>query len=169
MIKLPKLPKMFNLFVEGVGYAGRVESVKPPDLSIKTETIQGGGMDAPMSYDLGLEELEAKFVWMETTPEMVKMFGVFNGHETKYRLEAALNDDSEQVVNQTIWLRGMPSKMEWGDYKRGEKTSVTITVKCKYYKHAIDGQELTHIDVVESIRKVGGVDQLEKYRTAIGL
>ncbi|GHT98386.1 hypothetical protein FACS1894126_3800 [Alphaproteobacteria bacterium] len=56
---LPKILKNFNVFVDGRGYAGRVEEVSLPKLSLKTDEFLAGGMDAPIEIDLGMEKLEA--------------------------------------------------------------------------------------------------------------
>ena len=45
---LPKILKNFNVFVDGLGYAGRVEEITLPKLTIKTEEYQGAGMSAPV-------------------------------------------------------------------------------------------------------------------------
>ena len=55
---LPKILKNFNLFVDGRGYAGRVDEITLPKLTIKTEEFQGAGMSAPVEIDLGMEKLE---------------------------------------------------------------------------------------------------------------
>ena len=62
---MSKILKNFNLFVDGRGYAGRAEEVTPPKLTIKTEEIRNGGMDAPISVDLGMEKLECQFILIE--------------------------------------------------------------------------------------------------------
>ena len=38
---LPRILKNFNLFVDGRGYAGRVDEITLPKLTIKTEEFQG--------------------------------------------------------------------------------------------------------------------------------
>ena len=37
---LPKILKNFNVFVDGRGYAGRVEEITLPKLTIKTKSIK---------------------------------------------------------------------------------------------------------------------------------
>ena len=53
--------KNMNLFVDGRGYAGVVDELTPPKLTMKTEEHRAGGMDAPVELDMGMEKLEASF------------------------------------------------------------------------------------------------------------
>ena len=55
---LPKILKNFNVYVDGRGYAGRVDELTLPKLTIKTDEYQWAGMSAPVEIDMGLEKLE---------------------------------------------------------------------------------------------------------------
>ena len=52
-IKTPRVLKGFNLFVDGRGYAGKVEELELPKLTIKTEEFRSGGMVAPVELGRG--------------------------------------------------------------------------------------------------------------------
>nr|WP_262363471.1 phage major tail tube protein [Xylella fastidiosa] len=52
------LLKHLNLFIDGKGYAGQVEEINLPKLTLKTEEFRGGGMLAPVELTMGLEKLE---------------------------------------------------------------------------------------------------------------
>ena len=43
-----------NLFVDGRGYAGRIDECIPPKLTVKTEDFRAGGMDGTVEIDQGL-------------------------------------------------------------------------------------------------------------------
>ena len=60
---LPKILKNFNAFVDGRGYAGRIDEISLPKLSIKTEEHRAGGMDIPVAIDMGMEKLEAELTF----------------------------------------------------------------------------------------------------------
>ena len=40
--------KNMNLFVNGKGYAGVIDEITLPKLTVKTEEYRGGGMDMPI-------------------------------------------------------------------------------------------------------------------------
>jgi hypothetical protein len=50
----------FNLYVDGLGYAGRLRSYSPPKVTVVEEDYRAAGMDAPIAIDLGIEKLVAE-------------------------------------------------------------------------------------------------------------
>ena len=50
-IELPRVLKNMNLFVDGRGYAGRIDEIQLPKLTLKTEEHRAGGMDLPVEID----------------------------------------------------------------------------------------------------------------------
>lgn len=73
---LPKILKNFNVFVDGRGYAGKIDEVTLPKLTIKTEEYRAGGMDIPINIDMGMEKLEAEFTFSEYDSELFRLFGL---------------------------------------------------------------------------------------------
>ncbi|BET34742.1 hypothetical protein wCIFem_11920 [Wolbachia pipientis] len=49
---LPKILKNFNVFVDGRGYAGKIDEITLPKLTIKTEEYRAGGMDITVNIDI---------------------------------------------------------------------------------------------------------------------
>ncbi len=49
---LPKILRNFNVFVDGRGYAGKIDEITLPKLTIKTEEYRAGGMDIPINIDI---------------------------------------------------------------------------------------------------------------------
>ncbi len=165
---MSKILKNFNLFVDGRGYAGRAEEVTPPKLTIKTEEIRAGGMDAPISVDLGMEKLECQFVLIEYDPELLKQFGLVSGNSVQLTLRGALVDETS-TTPMVIGLRGMFTEVDMGKFKAGDKSTLQCTVACRYYSLDIGGNRLIEIDVDNMTRVIDGTDQLAAVREAIGL
>lgn len=163
-----KILKNFSLFVDGRGYAGKAEEVTPPKLSIKTEEFRGGGMDAPVDIDLGMEKLECQFTLVEYDPEALKLFGLSDGKGVQVTLRGALCDD-ETTVPMVIKLRGMYKEVDFGKFKAGEKGTLNCTVSCRYYSLEIDGNEIIEIDIDNMIRKINGIDIMAEIRDALGI
>lgn len=165
---MSKILKNFNLFVDGRGYAGRAEEVTPPKLTIKTEEIRAGGMDAPISVDLGMEKLECQFVLIEYDTELLKQFGLVSGNSVQLTLRGALVDETS-TTPMVIGLRGMFTEVDMGKFKAGDKSTLQCTVACRYYSLDIGGNRLIEIDVDNMTRVIDGTDQLAAVREAIGL
>jgi P2 family phage contractile tail tube protein len=160
---LPKILKNFNLYVDGRGYAGRIEEITPPKLIIKTEEFQGAGMSAPVEIDMGMEKLEMELTFAEYDPELFKLFGLTNGSEVAFTIRGALQSgvDAESVV---INIRGFFKELDFDTWKPTEKAAFKCFVACAYYKLTIGETALIEIDPVNMVRSVNGSDQLSAFR-----
>ena len=165
---MTKILKNFNLFVDGRGYAGRAEEVTPPKLTIKTEELRAGGMDAPISIDLGMEKLECGFSLVEYDPNLMQQFGLISGNAVQVTLRGALVDD-ETTTPMTIQMRGMYTELDFGTFKAGDKNTLKCNVACRYYSLTIDGTQLIEIDVDNMVRNINGTDQMAEIRAALGI
>ncbi|WP_341807904.1 phage major tail tube protein [Wolbachia endosymbiont (group E) of Neria commutata] len=167
---LPKILKNFNVFVDGRGYAGRIDEITLPKLTIKTEEYRAGGMDIPISIDMGMEKLEAEFTFSEYDTELFRLFGLIDGNSVSLTLRGGMqgsgNNDIEAVV---INLRGIFREFDFGSWKPAEKTTLKCTVAAHYYKLTISGNELIEIDAENMIRRINGVDQMALLQTVLGI
>ena len=165
---LPKVLKNFIAFVDGRGYAGRVDEITLPKLSIKTEEYRGGGMDVPIDIDLGMEKLEAEITFSEYDSELFRLFGVMDNSTVNFTLRGGLQGtgDAEPVV---INLRGKIKALDSGSWKAGDRATLKCMIAIFYYKLTIDRRELIEIDAENMIRKINGVDQLSSMRQALGV
>ncbi|WP_250294800.1 phage major tail tube protein [Wolbachia endosymbiont of Oedothorax gibbosus] len=167
---LPKILKNFNVFVDGRGYAGRIDEITLPKLTIKTEEYRAGGMDIPISIDMGMEKLEADFTFSEYDTELFRLFGLINGNSVALTLRGGMqgsgSNDIEAVI---INLRGIFREFDFGSWKPAEKATLKCTVAAHYYKLTIGGNELIEIDAVNTIRKINGVDQMALLQAVLGI
>jgi uncharacterized protein len=168
---LPSTLKYFNCFVDGVGYAGRVEELELPKLTIKTEEWRGGGMDAPVEIDLGMEKLEATLTFAEYSPPLFALLGLVESAKVGLTLRGSTysGEAGAQVIPVEVNLRGAFRELDMGSWKAGEKGTFKCAVACRYYKLLIGGSERIEIDVNTMVRRIGGVDQLAGHRAALAL
>lgn len=61
---LPNILKNFNVFVDGKGYAGKIDEITLPKLTIKTEEYHAGGVDIPISIDMGWKSLKLSLLFL---------------------------------------------------------------------------------------------------------
>ncbi|MBC6686690.1 phage major tail tube protein [Wolbachia pipientis] len=164
---LPKILKNFNVFVDGRGYAGKIDEITLPKLTIKTEEYRAGGMDIPVNIDMGMEKLEADFTFSEYDTELFRLFGLINGNSVSLTLRGGMQgNDIEGVI---INLRGIFREFDFGSWKPAEKATLKCTVAAHYYKLTIGGNELIEIDAENMIRKTNGVDQMALLQTVLGI
>ena len=170
-IAVPYTLKNFNFFIDGIGYAGRVDEVNLPKLSVKGEENRAGGHDTPIEIDMGMEKLECDFTLSQFDWDTLKQFGIFNAKETLFTFRGAIHDDSspDAVKPVVATMRGGIKESDLGSAKAGEKTQLKCTCALKYYRLTIDGELIYEIDAMNLKRVIGGVDQVEAIRNAIGL
>ena len=159
----------FSLFVDGRGYAGRVDEVSPPKLALKTEEYRAGGMDAPVELDMGMEKLECGFSASGIDAELLKLWGVGPGAPTSLTFRGAVQSEDGSVRSVVVQICGRIRELDWGAWKPGEKAPLKATVACRYYKLRVAGETIHEIDVENMVRIVAGVDQLAGQRAALGI
>ena len=111
----------FNLFIDGIGYAGNVESFTPPNLSLATEEFKAAGMIAPLEVETGmLEKLEASFTLTKIAPEVEARVGNWL-KPISLTARGALQDFDGNVKECVVKLTGKIKSIESGEWKPGEK------------------------------------------------
>lgn len=168
-IQFPKVMKNMNLFIDGRGYAGRVDEIELPKLTIKTEEHRAGGMDLPIEIDLGMEKLESTLTLSDLDAEIFKVFGLVDNQSIPFTIRGAIQAQGEAAQSVIINLRGGWKELDSGSWKPGDKSTIKAQVVANYYKLTINSVEVIEIDAINLIRKVNGKDQMASIRTAIGL
>jgi hypothetical protein len=165
---IPKILKNFNAFVDGNSYAGRVDEVVLPKLTVKTEEHRGGGMDAPVEIDMGMEKLECELTFAEYDVELFRLFGLVDGNSVAITLRGAMQSDgdAEKIV---VNLQGSFRELDSGTWKAGDKATLKCMMAVRTYKLTIDGDEVINIDVENMTRIINGVDEMASIRNAIGI
>lgn len=168
-MSIPKILKNFNLFVQDKGYAGLVEELTLPTLSIKMEEYRAGGMDIPIDLDLGMEKMTCELNISEYDPAVLKLFGLYSAEPVKLVLRGGLSDETNTITPVVVTLEGIWQQIDMGSWKPGEKTMLKATVSLRYYELTINKEPMIKIDSLNMERIIGGEDQLADLRDAIGI
>ena len=158
-----------NLYVNGTGYAGVIDELTLPKLTVKTAEYRGGGMDAPIEVDMGMEKMEASFTLSKFDKGVITSFGLKAGNNIPLVIRGSIlseQDGSETPV--VVILQGIVKEMDFGTWKAGEATTVKVTLPVRYYSLIIDDEELHRVDIANMTRIINGVDQLATTRKNIG-
>lgn len=161
--------KNINCFVDGRGYAGQIEDLNPPDLTLMTEEFRGGGMDAPDDIDMGMEKMATSFSFISYDMNILSLFGVAQGSTVPLVFRAVLEsfDGSTKAVK--ITQRGKITKIARGAWKAGEKATLTVEMTLTMYQEEHDGNVIYDIDIDNMKRVINGVDRLAQQRAALGI
>lgn len=161
--------KSWALFVDGRGYVGNTEQFAPPELKLKGEDFRAGGMDVPISIDMGMEKLTVTFTLTKRCGDMLKLFGGVKGADVALVARGGLESLDGTVTPMAHTMRGKVMGIKSGELKAGESPKDEYTVDLTYYKYEQGGDAVHEIDVLGMIRIVGGVDQLAEHREACGI
>lgn len=165
---LPKLLKNFNLFVDGRGYAGLIEELTLPKLTMKMEEYQGAGMFAPVEIEMGMEKLEMDMTLAEVNPRIMKLFGLSNGDEFEFTIRGVQRGNGlpQSVV---IHTRGIFKEFDFDAWKASEKSTIKCSIACSSYEMRIDGIVIMNINPITMTREVDGVNQLAIAKQILGM
>ncbi len=161
--------KNCNLFVDGRGYAGRLKMLTLPKLALKTEEHRGGGMDAPIEIDMGMEKLEFSATLSSVDPEVLKGWGLTHGASPSLTVRGALESEFGAVARVEARLSGKIAEVDHGDWTPGEPAALKFRQAVTRYEYRHNGAVLHKIDVQNMIRMIDGVDRLTEQRAALGI
>lgn len=159
--------KNYNLYVDGTSYAGEVEEVNLPKITLKNEEYRAGGMDAPITIDMGMEKLEADFQISGMKSEIYRLLSTSKAFNITLR--AAVSDETGDITPHIAVLRGKVRAIEPATVKTGEKGNLKVMLDVTYYAHTIGAEQILEIDVPNMVRKFADNDVLKLVRQAIGL
>lgn len=173
-MQVPHILKNYNLFINGIGFAGRVKEVTLPVLEIATEEFKAAGMVMPMDLDMGMQKLTCSMVLNEYNPEALRLFGLGVGSTASVTLKGVLdNENGQDAANQVkkieVKLNGMWTSIDMGTWIVGESQSLTLSMSATYYKVSIANEDLIEIDVLNMVRKIGDNDVYEGSREILGI
>jgi hypothetical protein len=165
----PKTLKNFTCYVDGRGYAGRINEIQLPNLTLKTEEHRAGGMDAPIEVDLGMEALTCELTFAEYDPALFGLFGLVEGANVGLTLRGAQQGTDGSVEAVIVTLRGGFKQLNAGTWTGGSKATLTASVSASYYRLQIGAATVVEIDIENMVRRIGGTDQLSGVRRALGI
>ncbi len=166
---MPRKLKNLNLFNDGSSYIGQVSEITLPKLTRKMEDWRGGGMNAPIKVDQGMEGIELEAVCGGLMRDVFDQFGIARHDGVMLRFAGAYQrDDTGTVDAVEVVVRGRHEEIEAGKAKAGDDTEFKFKTVASYYKLAVNGETLVEIDIPNFVEIVGGVDRLAQQRWAIG-
>ena len=171
MITVPHTLKNFNLFIAKAGstanqYAGVVTELNLPKLTLKTEDYRAAGMDAPIPVEVGMEALICDFTLAEYRQDILNFFGFFD-YDTTVTFRGAFDDGKNEPIATEVKVNGLVKETDFGSWKLGSLTTFKASFAATYYQLSFNGVEAIEIDLLNMVRKINGVDQLEKRKKLV--
>ncbi|AQX19643.1 MULTISPECIES: phage major tail tube protein [unclassified Bartonella] len=164
--RLPRALKHFNIYVDGIPYREKCDSVTLPSLNFVVESFRAGGMDVPVGIEMGMEELTLSMTVADCSDELLGLLGKPN---IDISLRGAIQAQGAAEEGVVISMRGFCKGYEPGQWQPGAKSTTTINYTLNYFKYVQNDKEIVEIDAYNMVRKFNGVDQLAKHRELLGM
>ena len=156
-----------NLFADGYGYAGEVQSLTPPIIEEVVEEFSGGGfggvIDIPMDR---VNKPEASWVVTKHDENLPSLIGR-NNKPVKFRCLAVDEDGNRIPVHYE--MRGRVTSHDEGELTAGGTNAITQRMSVQKYTKTVNGVEVLHLDIKGRILRFNGVDVWADARRALGI
>lgn len=160
-----------NVYLDGQSLLGRAEEVQLPQVKAKMVEHKALGMVGTIEAFAGFEKLEGKIKWASFYADVLKKAAnPFRAVQLQVRgsmpiiVGGSVNREAPIVAILSVLFTSIPG----GNYKQHENVELETDFTAYYMKLAVDGQDVTEIDVLENIYKAGGIDLLAQYNANIG-
>lgn len=168
-MKMPKVLKGFNIFVDGENQYGVTVDVTRPKITRKTEDYTPGGAMTEMTVVHGFEKLELEITSKGYDADMLKsMSSSISGKLIRYQ-GGLQEEDGESYRVLRGEARGRIIEADPGSDKQGEGGEHKFKIALVYWKETLDGEPIVEIDVIGNKASFGGKDEREGLRAALGI
>ena len=156
----------FQVRVDGIGLFGNGSECSVPKIKFKMEEFDGGTMAGAVDSPLCLEKLDGCSIKMTSyDPRILGKMG--NYHD--FVMRGALRTHGEDgAKSATFRIRGYTNETDFGDWKSGDKSEVTLNISPDKMSLHVDGSETFHVDMIARIFRRNGVDYFADERAVLG-
>jgi P2 family phage contractile tail tube protein len=142
----------FNLYIDGIGYAGEIVSVKPPKMEKITQSHRSGSMSAAVEIVTGHETPEISFKTLHLLPAAVAAFNKSSERDLiNFTIRTALTEIGAASIKEEIYAcTGFVKMVEPDEYKPGDFANASYTAPLTRFSIKVDGQEIHKFDAFGS-------------------
>lgn len=159
------------IYLDGNSFFGRAEEIDLGTVKSVMSDFQGLGMVGLIELPDGIDKLEGKIVWNSLYYDAAKRLA------TPFKTVQLQCRSNVQVFNSAGLVNEMPlvtlmtvmfKEYQLGSFKPRDPSKFESPFSATYVRQVLNGQEVLQLDYLANIFKVGGEDQLAKYRKNIG-
>ncbi|MBY0559875.1 phage major tail tube protein [Hyphomicrobium sp.] len=176
MARMDNMLRYFAIWLNGRDYLGEGIELKMPDLKIKTDDVRGGGMDAPIEVDLGMDKLSAEWKVTSYDEALFSQWGLRRSQVSRLTFRGHLEGQNPQGSNGQANIARVMAVMDarimelnketWAP---GKHAVINVRAAVDYFKLIFNDRPVIEIDVLGFKRSIGGIDQLADARVSLGI
>ena len=158
-----------NALIDGRGMVGQIDRLQLPALEWATQEYQAGGLGGTVRLPIGLQPIECMLSLHSVNADVAATWGLKPRELVNWIMRGALQQQDGAVVAAVATIGAWTSKLDWGDWRRSDKTTCDVTAQVRRYKLEIAGRVVHEIDVDNNVLVVDGTDVAEAERQALGI
>jgi hypothetical protein len=168
---IPEKINDFNSYLDGTKMIGVAASVDLAEISMKTSTISGMGINGEIdSPDIGqFESMEQEVQFSTLYSSYADMLAPTKTVNLTFRAAQQVYDKTGGYAFKGLRVveKGRVKKFKPGKLEKGESMEATVTLELTYILIENDGSPLVEIDKLNGIYNVNGVDMLKDIKALI--
>lgn len=160
------------VYLDGNSFFGRVEEIELGSVKAVMSDFQGLGMVGLIELPDGIDKLEGKITWNSQYEDAARKVATpFKTVQLQVRsnIEVYTSQGRTDQLPLVTLLTVMFKEYQLGTYKPRDPTKYETPFSATYVRQVVNGTETLLLDYLANIYRVGGEDQLAKYRSNLGL
>jgi P2 family phage contractile tail tube protein len=167
MARLPSVLQDMNAFFRDSSYAGQCNTVTLPTVAVKTADFVMAGVGGDMQKGLNkLEAMESTVTISNYAPRIIGLLGSNDSRDEVMTFRGALDDDGT-IRTVIVRQQGLWKQMEFNEWAPESEGTNQFTISVEMFELEIDGQEVIHVDKMNNVFRVNGVDRNAAIRSAL--
>lgn len=161
-----------NVYVNGASQLGRAEEINLPSVKHIMAEHKALGLVGKMEFASGIDKMEARIKWNAFYSDVFKKFAspfATLNLQCRSSVETYDSEGRSQQVPYVCYLTAYAKDFPLGNFKQHDNVELETNLSVTYVKIELNGEEIIEIDVLANVYKVGGVDQLSRYRQNLGI
>lgn len=161
-----------NVYVDGTSTHGYASEITLPDIEASMSEYKALGMVGTKELFQGFGKMEAEIKWNAPSEDILKACA-----DPRKAVTLTVRTSREVYENGTVTgeqpviytLKAVSKNFNAGSFKPKDDTETATKFAVSKFKMVQNGVEIYELDVDNNIFKIGGIDQLAKYRSNLGI
>lgn len=168
MAKLPSMLVDINAFFKDESFAGLCNTVTLPKIVTKTVDQVLAGTAGDIERNIGkLEKLDCEVTIADYVGKIIDLVGNRDSRDEQFIVRGYVDTDAGDMAV-AVKMQGFWKSMEHGgEFKPEEEAAMKFAIAVEVYTLEIDAKEVIHVDKMNNIFRVNGVDRNQKWREAL--
>lgn len=168
MARLPSVLQDMNAFFRDDSYAGLCNTLTLPTIAVKTADFVLAGIGGDMEKALNkLEALESTVTISNYASRVINLLGSNDSRDEVMTFRGAMDNDGGSISTVIVRQQGLWKSLEFNEWAPENEGTNQFTIAVEMFELEIDGVEVIHIDKMNNVFRVNGVDRNEAIRTAL--